>query len=142
MTGGSGHGRGRPEKGGNVSTANAWELADAPGTHWKARGELSRSSRVRGEVPGVPKILYNFEVFELSLVRNGFKVQRKCSRLLRWCHNHLRVEVVGIWCLLITCKARVRKFHTVAYGGHTVSAVSWVRCAFGGHFSLASNSTR
>ena len=42
--------------------------------------------------------------FEQSLVRNGFKVHRKCSRLLGWCHNHLRVEVVGIWCLLITCK--------------------------------------
>ena len=42
-------------------------------------------------------------------------------------------------------KARVRKFHTVAYGGHTVSTVSEsvvLNRAFGGHFPLASTSTR
>ena len=36
-------------------------------------------------------------------------------------------------------KARVQKFHTVAYGGHTVSAVSGsaaLNRAFEGHFSL------
>ena len=42
-------------------------------------------------------------------------------------------------------KARVRKLHTVAYGGQTVSAVSGsaaLNRAFGCHFPLASNSTR
>ena len=42
-------------------------------------------------------------------------------------------------------KARVRKFHTIAYGGQTVSAVSGSvveNRAYGGHFLLASNSTR
>ena len=45
-----------------------------------------------------------FKSFEQSLVRNGFKVQRKRSRLLGWCHAHLRVGVAGTWCLLIICK--------------------------------------
>ena len=41
-------------------------------------------------------------------------------------------------------KAKVRKLHSVAYGGHTVSAVSGSTVsnrAFGGHFPLAGNST-
>ena len=41
-------------------------------------------------------------------------------------------------------KGRVRKFHTIAYGGQTVSAVSESvveNRAYGGHFPLASNST-
>ena len=42
--------------------------------------------------------------FLQSLRRNGFKVQRKRSRLLGWWHTHLRVGVAGIWCLLITFK--------------------------------------
>ena len=42
-------------------------------------------------------------------------------------------------------KARVQKFHTVAYDGQTVLAVSGsaaLNRAFGCHFPLASNSTR
>eukprot|EP00966_Prymnesium_polylepis_P064229 1488903-Prymnesium_polylepis.3 len=42
-------------------------------------------------------------------------------------------------------KARVRNFHAVAYGGQTDSAVSGsavLNPEFGGHFPLASNSTR
>ena len=42
-------------------------------------------------------------------------------------------------------KARVRHFHAVAYGGQTISAGSGsavLNPAFGGHFPLASNSTR
>ena len=42
-------------------------------------------------------------------------------------------------------KSRVRTFHTIAYGGQTVSAVSGSvveNRAYGGHCPLASNSTR
>jgi hypothetical protein len=42
--------------------------------------------------------------FDNSLRRNGFKVQRKRSRLLGWCHTHPRLGMAGTWCLLITCK--------------------------------------
>ena len=84
--------------------------------------------------------------FEQSLVRNGFKVQHKRSRLLGWCHTHLMVEVAGTWSPLITCKkpesGTFMRSRTVVKQFQRFQGLLSLNCAFGGHFPLASNSTR
>ena len=84
--------------------------------------------------------------FEQSLVRNGFKVRCKRSRLFGMVpqpfDGRSGKDMVPTDHMQ---KSRVRELHLVAYGGHTVSAVSGSTVsnrAFGGHFPLAGNSTR